>query len=69
MSIRKWHPGKLIIIWTWGGLIAAFALNDFLSRPVRSSPLTHLFELAFVVLSLLALSGVTWYWLGGREAN
>jgi len=69
MAIRKWHPGKLIILWAWGGMAAALALTGFLSSPVKEAPLQHLAELAFVLLSLLALSGVTWHWLGGRESD
>ena len=69
MSIRKWHPGKLIILWSWGGAAIALALTDFLARPVQSAPVSHLAELLFVLLSLLALSGVTWYWLGGKESR
>jgi hypothetical protein len=67
MSIRKWHPGKLIILWTWGGLVSALALTDFLSRPVRSAPWLHLLELLFVLFTLSVLSGITWHWLGGKE--
>lgn len=69
MSIRKWHPGKLIILWAWGGLVTALSLTAFLTRPVQSAPALHLLELIIVVLSLLVLSGVTWYWLGGKESN
>jgi hypothetical protein len=69
MVVRKWHPGKLIILWAWGGGAAALALTRFLSRPVNDAPTEHLVELVFVVLALLALSGVTWHWLGGRESN
>ena len=69
MSIRKWHPGKLIILWVWGGTITALALTDFLTRPVGSAPLLHLFEFTFTVVVLLALSSVTWYWLGGKESG
>jgi len=67
MSIRKWHLGKLIILWLWGGGAAAFALSDFSTSPVRSSPNLHLFELVFAVLCLLGLSVITWIWLGGKE--
>jgi hypothetical protein len=67
MSIRKWHPGKLIILWAWGGILAALALTDFQSRPVWSAPILHLVEFVFTLFVLLLLSGVTWYWLGGKE--
>jgi hypothetical protein len=69
MSIRRWHVGKLIIVWAWGCIAAALALTDFLTRPVFSAPLLHLFELMFVVLCALALSGITWHWLGGKESR
>jgi hypothetical protein len=29
MKISKWHPGKLIILWSWGGLVAGLALTHF----------------------------------------
>ncbi len=69
MSIRKWHPGKLIILWAWGGVPAAIAFTSFLHGDVQSGPLTHLIELVFALLVVLLLSGVTWYWLGGKEAG
>ena len=69
MSIRKWHPGKLIILWTWGGAAAALALTDFLTRPVPAAPFLHLLELIFTVLCLALLSAITWHWLGGRESS
>ncbi|PYX82340.1 MAG: hypothetical protein DMG70_15400 [Acidobacteria bacterium] len=68
MVIRKWHPGKLIILWAWGGVAVALALTSFLSSPVRDAPAQHLVELVFVLLALFALSGITWHWLGGRES-
>ena len=67
MSIRKWHRGKLIILWAWGVAAAAFALTDFMMRPVESAPVAHLIEILIVFLTLLALSAVTWHWLGDRE--
>jgi hypothetical protein len=68
MSIRKWHIGKLIILWSWGGVSASLALTDFVARPVRSAPFMHLCELVLVVIILLALSALTWHWLGGKDA-
>jgi len=69
MAIRKWHPGKLIIIWAWGGIATALALTGFLTSPVMDTPVAHLVELVFALLALLALSAVTWHWLGGRESD
>jgi hypothetical protein len=69
MSVRKWHVGKLIILWVWGGLCAALALTDFLGRPVQAAPVAHLLEILFTLLVLLALSAITWHWLGGKESK
>ena len=69
VAIQKWHPGKLIIVWAWGGIIAALVLTLFLSSPVKDAPVEHLVELVFVALALLALSGVTWHWLSGKETD
>jgi cytochrome b561 len=68
VAIRNWHWGKLVILWAWGGVIAALLLTDFLSTPVQASPLVHLLELIGFVLILLILSCVTWRWLSGRES-
>jgi hypothetical protein len=68
MSIRKWHAGKLMILWAWGGVFAAVLLTSFLSQPVRSTPWLHLFELAACLLILILLSIVTWRWLSGKES-
>ena len=66
MSIRKWHAGKLVILWAWGGTFAGLALTNFESSSVESSPWLHLYELVFVLAVALALSAVTWIWLGDR---
>ncbi len=68
MSISKWHPGKLIILWAWGGVAAGLALADFMSQPVRSAPLLHLLEFLAALLILIALSVITWLWLGNKES-
>jgi len=69
MAIRKWHAGKLIILWAWGGVSVALAFTSFLSSAVRDAPLQHLVELIFILVALLVLSGITWHWLGGRESD
>ena len=69
MAIQKWHPGKLMILWAWGGVGGALALTRFLSRPVEDSPVEHLVEFILILLALLALSAITWHWLGGRESG
>jgi hypothetical protein len=67
MKISKWHVGKLVILWSWGGLVAALALTYFLSGSVFSSPAVHLLSFGIALVVLLALSALTWHWLTGRE--
>jgi hypothetical protein len=67
MSIQKWHYGKLILLWAWGGLIAGLVITDFM-RPLSTGPVLHLIEFFIFVLILVALSIVTWCWLGGKES-
>jgi len=63
MAIRKWHSGKLIILWAWGSIAVALALTGFLSSPVKDAPAQHLVEFIFALLALFALSAITWHWL------
>lgn len=76
MSIRRWHVGKLIILWAWGGVGAALLLTDFRSGSVSAEPLRYLLELLIALAILAALTIVTWRWLGertievaGKESN
>ena len=67
MSIRKWHHGKLIVLWSWGAFIAAIALTDVKTAKADQLTFFRLFELLFILVMLVALSIVTWIWLGGKE--
>jgi len=67
--VRRWHYGKLIILWSWGGLAAAILLTQFMAQPVAKSPLTHLLEIAFFLIIIASLSALTWHWLGGKESG
>jgi heme/copper-type cytochrome/quinol oxidase subunit 4 len=69
MAVRKWHSGKLVILWAWGGVGAALAMTRFLSGATADSPLEHLLALVFTLLVLILLTVITWWWLGGRESN
>jgi hypothetical protein len=69
MRISHWHPGKLILLWSWGGIIAGLALTSFLATPVALSPLTHLLALLTALLILVGLSVITWIWLGDRKSD
>lgn len=66
--IRKWHPGKLIVLWCWAGVLGGLALADFLNSPIRDAPAAHLVEFLFSVALFLAATIVTWVWLGGKDS-
>ena len=66
-AIRAWHPGKLLILWAWGAGLAAFLLVDFQRGDAAEALLRHLVDLCAGGAVLLALSALTWIWLGGRE--
>ena len=68
MAIRKWHYGKLIILWGWGGLLSALALTHFETTKVADSPILHACEFIGVVVILVVLSVLTWMWLGGKDS-
>jgi ammonia channel protein AmtB len=67
MSIRKWHHGKLIVLWSWGIFLSAVALTDVKTAHAERLTLFRLCELLFVLCLLITLSIVTWIWLGGKE--
>ena len=67
MAIRRWHPGKLIILWIWGGAFACLMLREFLSGQVEATPGRHAIGFALGMLVLVGLTAVTWRWLGDRE--
>jgi hypothetical protein len=69
MAIKKWHYGKLILLWAWGGLLTGLSLTHFVNTPVPDSPSLHLSELIFTLAVLIVLSFVTWRWLGSKESD
>jgi hypothetical protein len=71
LKIRKWHYGKLIILWAWCGTSSVIFLSNLTARVARkealNAPIVSFVELFLSVLMLAAPSVVTWVWLGGRE--
>jgi hypothetical protein len=67
MQIGKWHVGKLVILWLWGGVPAALCLNFSQSVDVKSAPFRYLASLLAGILLLAALSVVTWKWFSAKE--
>jgi hypothetical protein len=69
MNICKWHRGKLIILWSWAGLLAGLALTYFLMTPVLVSPVFHLISFCIALFFPATLSVLNWIWLTGREQS
>ena len=67
MAIEQWHWGKLVILWAWGGTLAALLTTLFVLEPVKNAPARSAISLALTLALLLALSTITWRWLGGKE--
>ena len=68
MSVRRWHWGKIVILWAWGAVIVALLLTNFLSSPAGDSLGTATVTFLMSLVILIALSAVTWIWLGGKES-
>jgi hypothetical protein len=67
MSIKRWHWGKIVIVWAWGGVLVALLLTSFLSQKAEVDPRTLTLCFFGSVLILGALTVVTWLWLGGKD--
>lgn len=63
--LQKWHVGKLGLLWAWG-LVLMLVAYDAIRK--IDNPF-----LGFLVIAIgfagipIALSVLTWRWLGGRE--
>jgi hypothetical protein len=68
VPIGRWHWGKLVILWAWGGVGGALLLARFLSAPADASPMTSAFAFLGSFTVLVGLSIITWIWLGGKES-
>ena len=67
MGIQRWHWGKIVILWAWGGLFGAVLLKRFLSIPASSHPTGSTLSFVAGILILGVLTAITWLWLGGKE--
>ena len=65
MAIKKWHIGKLVLLWVWGLIFVAVAWSTLEGG--------HVFWLVGyglmvgIVAVPAGLSVVTWKWLTGQE--
>ena len=67
MSVQRWHWGKIAILWAWGGLVVALLLTKFLSQQASVDPAGSALSFVGSLAILVALTLVTWRWLGGKE--
>jgi hypothetical protein len=67
MRIKRWHWGKIVILWAWGGLVVVLLLTRFLSQKAAVDPVVSSMSFLGTVLILVALTIVTWLWLGGKD--
>ena len=67
MNIKRWHWGKIVILWAWGGVLVVLLLTKFLSRKVEVDPTGAALSFFCSVLILGALTLLTWLWLGGKD--
>ena len=67
MRIQRWHWGKIVILWGWGGVVVALLLTTFLSQRADADPAVSSLCFLGSILILGALTVVTWLWLGGKE--
>ena len=68
MGIRRWHSGKLVILWAWGGILVVLLMTNFLSAPAEKTPYdASSLSFATSLAILLGLTVITWVWLGGKE--
>ena len=67
MNIQRWHWGKIVILWAWGGLLVALLLTRFLSQRAEVDPAGSLLSFVGSVFLLGGLTVVTWRWLGGKD--
>jgi hypothetical protein len=64
MAIRKWHVGKIALLWAWG-IVLCVMLIQVILRTANFVPGFILIAAGLAIL--VTLSGITWKWLGGKE--
>ena len=67
VSIQRWHWGKIVILWAWGGVLVALLLARFLSQKADTAPTVSALSFLGSLLILGALTIVTWLWLDGKD--
>jgi hypothetical protein len=64
LAVRRWHVGKIVMLWAWGVAVMALIVKFLKSidNPILG------FGLIVTCIGIpFILSLVTWQWLGGKE--
>jgi hypothetical protein len=64
VSVKTWHVGKLGLLWGWGVMLIALALD--LVKKIDNAFLGFVVLGGTIAIPVL-LSILTWRWLSGRE--
>ncbi len=64
MAIRKWHVGKVVMLWAWGILLCALLIRLIIGT---ADALAGLVLILSGLAILIALSVITWKWFSGKE--
>lgn len=67
--IQRWHWGKVVILWSWGGAIVAVLLTRFLSQEASIDPTVSSLSFLGSLVIVAILTIATWVWLGGKETQ
>ncbi len=68
-GIQRWHWGKLVILWAWGGLVVALLLTQFVSQKADYDPSVSALCFLGSLLIICALTIITWLWLSGKDTS
>ena len=69
MPIKKWHYGKLVILWGWTILLIGLLLKILEKVQAGERTLSQLTVILLMGGLLITMSVVTWKWLTGNERN
>jgi hypothetical protein len=65
-TIKKWHRGKILLLWIWGIVLTTFSVDLLRSEEQIISG----FILILIIIGIpVILSVMTWVWLTGLESK
>ena len=69
MPIKKWHYGKLVILWGWTILLIGLFLKYLEELQAHNRTLWQFTLIILMGGLLITMSVVTWKWLTGNERD